>query len=64
MRNQKTDSETEREREIDDNEGDFENHDTSEKGEYRKTTTSPEDGMNLTFMRKVYLLPVRKQKTK
>ena len=41
LRNRKT------KREIDDDEEDFENHDTSEKGGYRKTTTSPEDEMNL-----------------
>ena len=42
-----TDTESE-EGEIDDDESDFENHDTSEKdGVYRPVTTSPEDELNL-----------------
>ena len=47
--NQRTESDSESEEgEIDDDESDFENHDTSEKdGCYRPVTTSPEDELNL-----------------
>ena len=49
MPSQRTETDTESEEgEIDDDESDFENHDTSEKdGVYRPVTTSPEDELNL-----------------
>ena len=47
--NQRTESDSGSEKgEIEDDESDFENHDTSEKnGCYRPVTTSPEDELNL-----------------
>ena len=47
--NQRTESDSESEEcEIDDDESDFENHDTSEKDScYRPVTTSPDDELNL-----------------
>ena len=49
VQNQRTESDSESEEgEIEDEESDFENHDTSErKGCYRPVTTSPEDELNL-----------------
>ena len=45
-KNTETDTESE-EGEIEDDESDFENHDTSEKDGYRPITTSPEDELKL-----------------
>ena len=48
MQNKKTKIDTEGEEgEVEDEEGDFENHGTSEKDGYRPITTSPEDELNL-----------------
>ena len=49
MQNKKTESDSESEEgEVEDEESDFENHDTSKRnGCYRPITTSPEDELNL-----------------
>ena len=55
VQNQRTESDSgSEEGEIEDEESDFENHDTSEKdGRYKPITTSPEDELNLHYIRTV-----------
>ena len=48
MQNKKTEADSESEEgEIEDEESDFENHDTSERDGYRPITTSPDDELSL-----------------